>query len=113
VVLAGDFSVSTQCERSADNEASAVFARLRAWRMVDSLRHTRSSRPRLEGCGCPEADDCAHVQTFRSGAQLDYAFVSQSLLPALSGCHVEATEAAWNFSDHCPIVLDLQDLPGQ
>ena len=37
VVLAGDFNVTSQGSRSSDNEAAAVFARLRAWRMADCV----------------------------------------------------------------------------
>lgn len=109
VVLAGDFNVTTQGERSPWSEASAVFARLAAWRMSDALTHKSQGRPRLTGCECPDGDACAHVQTFRTGSQLDYCFVSEALLPSIATCSAVATEVAWKLSDHCPIVLDLED----
>jgi endonuclease/exonuclease/phosphatase family metal-dependent hydrolase len=109
VVLAGDFNVSTQGERSVDNEASAVFARLRGWHLADALAHTSASRLRLKGCKCADGNACTHVQTVKSGAQLDYAFISTSLLPTLTACFVEQTKAASAFSDHHPVVLEWTD----
>lgn len=111
VVLAGDLNVSTQGERFADNEASAVFARLRGWHLADALAHTSASRSRLKGCRCADGAACTHVQTVKSGAQLDYAFVSSSLLPTLTACFVEQTKAASAFSDHHPVVLEWAE-PG-
>lgn len=116
VVLAGDFNVSTQGEESHENEAAAVFARLRAWDMVDCIARTRADRPRLSSCACPDGDACSHVQTFRSGnradswpKQLDYAFVSEPVSSSLSECRVIHDAAAWELSDHCPILLELNE----
>jgi exonuclease III len=109
VVLAGDFNVTSQWADSPDNEASAVFQRLRAWRLVDCITHTRASRPRTSECECPDGAACSHIQTHRSGSQLDYAFVSESVVPGLSACTVESVAIARDLSDHCPIVLDLDD----
>lgn len=117
VVLGGDFNVSTQGEESQENEAAAVFARLRAWDMVDCIARTRADRPRLSSCACPDGDACSHVQTFRSGnradswaKQLDYAFVSEPVSSSLSECRVIHDAAAWELSDHCPILLELNEL---
>lgn len=114
VVLAGDFNVSTQGEESPENEAAGVFARLRAWDMVDCIARTRADRPRLVNCSCPDGDACSHVRTFRTGnradswaKQLDYAFVSEPVATALNECRVLDNEAAWKLSDHCPILLEL------
>jgi endonuclease/exonuclease/phosphatase family metal-dependent hydrolase len=120
VLLAGDFNVSTQDGESPENEAAAVFARLRAWDMVDCVARTRADRPRLANCSCPDGDSCSHVRTFRNGnradswaKQLDYAFVSEPVVGALSKCQVLDEEAAvWKLSDHCPILLDL-NIEGQ
>jgi exonuclease III len=120
IMLAGDFNLSTQHNGSRQSRAAAevadvVFARLRAWGLTDCAAHTRASRTRLDGCMCREGDDCAHVQTFRSGnrldsapTQLDYAFSSPSLISKLTGCEVVHDEAAWALSDHCPIVLEFK-----
>jgi exonuclease III len=109
VVLAGEFNVSTQGERSPDNEASAVFARLRGWQLADALALTSASRPRLKGCKCTDGNACTHVQTVNSGAQLDYAFVSSSVLQAMTACFVVQTKAASALSDHHPVVLGVGD----
>jgi len=109
VVLAGDFNVTSQGEDSPDNEASAVFQRLRAWRFVDCISHTRMSRPRMSDCECADGAGGSHVRTFKSGSQLDYAFVSEMIVPGLSACTVEGTATAWELSDHCPIVVDIDD----
>lgn len=110
LVVAGDFNVTTQGMRTTDNEASAVFARLRGLGLADCLAATRDSRQRLAGCECAAGADCAHVKTFRTGAQLDYVFASSALLPSVTRCATEGTARAWGLSDHCPIVLEL-DLP--
>lgn len=109
VVLAGDFNITTQGHHSSDNEAAAVFARLRAWRMADALVHTRASRPRLQGCRCADGENCAHVQTFRTGSQLDYAFISASLLTEMTAAHVVRSADASQLSDHSPVVVELDE----
>jgi exonuclease III len=116
VVLAGDLNVTSQGAKSRENEAAAVFARLRAWRLVDCIALTRATRPRLSNCTCPEGDDCSHAQTFRRGSQtqggitqLDYAFISESIASSLISCSVEGTAAAWRQSDHCPIILEVNE----
>jgi exonuclease III len=114
VVLAGDLNITTQGAKSPDNEAAAVFARLRAWGLVDCIAHSPKGRPERTKCDCLDGDACCHVQTYRhnnrAGAcrpQLDYAFVSERLLPRLKDCRVVDEEAAWALSDHCPILLDV------
>jgi exonuclease III len=109
VVLAGDLNVTTQGARSSENEAAAVFARLRAWRMADCIAHTRMRRAAVKNCQCTDGADCSHVQTFRTGSQLDYAFVSESIVSALLHCGTDDTAESWRQSDHCPIVIDLDE----
>lgn len=119
IIVAGDWNISTQGAKSADNEAAAVFARLRAWRMADCITHTRQTRPRLTTCHCSGGDDCSHVQTYRhnnradaGSTHFDYAFVSESLLPTLQ-CVVVDDAAAWALSDHCPILIDVNPPAGR
>ena len=114
VVLAGDLNTTTQGAESKENQAEVVFARLRAWGLVDCIAHTRESRPRLPNCTCPDGENCAHVRTYRhihrpdsDPTQWDYAFASASLMPAFRTCEVVDTAAAWELSDHCPILLEL------
>ena len=119
VVLAGDLNLTTQVAYSGQTQAetdgaAAAFARLRAWGLTDCVSHTRASRSRLADCTCPEGDACSHVQTFRLNnrvdsrpTQLDYAFVSDSIASKLTECRVVHDDAAWQLSDHCPIVLEL------
>jgi exonuclease III len=124
VLLAGDLNVTTQFPNSkqtqADTDGAAVaaaaFARLRAWGLTDCVAHTRGSRLPLAHCTCLEGDLCSHVQTFRSNnrvdsnpTQLDYAFLSISMVSALIECRVADTAAAWRLSDHCPIVLEVEE----
>jgi exonuclease III len=109
VVLAGDLNITTQGAQSADNEASAAFHRLRAWQLVDCIINTRESRQPTTPCKCPDGDHCAHVRTFRTGSQLDYVFASKQIVHALTACVVKDVAAAWELSDHCPIVVDLDE----
>jgi exonuclease III len=114
VVLAGDLNLTTQGAASHENQASVVFARLRAWRMIDCIARTRASMPRLENCRCPDGAGCCHVRTYRHNnressppTQLDYAFVSKPLASRLERCDVVHKDTAWGLSDHCPIIVDL------
>lgn len=109
VVLAGDFNVTSQGARSSNNEGVAVFARLRAWGMANCIAHKRAGQAGVADCECPDGAACSHVQTFRTGTQLDYAFVSDSIVPALLDCRTESTAEAWRRSDLCPIVIDLNE----
>jgi endonuclease/exonuclease/phosphatase family metal-dependent hydrolase len=119
VILAGDLNITTQWSRPATVKANvdAAFARIRAMNLVDCIAHTRGERERLASCGCLEGDGCFHVQTFRANnraasgpTQLDYAFVSKSAISSLTKCEVVQTDEAWQLSDHCPIVLDIDAL---
>ncbi len=114
VVLAGDWNITTQGTTSKENEASAVFARLRAWHLVDCIAHTRQTRTPLSECDCPDGDACSHVQTFRSAnkrvttrPQWDYVFASEKLIPNLKCRVVNDDEAVWALSDHCPICVEI------
>jgi hypothetical protein len=59
VVLSGDFNVTSQGALSSDNEAAAVFARLRAWRMVDCIAHKRAGEAGVADCKCPDGTACS------------------------------------------------------
>jgi endonuclease/exonuclease/phosphatase family metal-dependent hydrolase len=80
--------------------------------LIDLVRETRQTRPQLTDCTCPDPDGCGHVQTYRHAnkvpsrpVQLDYAFVSPML--ASARCTVVDDDDAWSFSDHCPIVIEI------
>lgn len=119
LLLAGDFNVTTQIASSNQTQAEtdgaiAVFGRLKAWGLADCFELTRSSRPPLDGCTCPDPKPCTHVRTLRlrnrqdsRPTQLDYAFVSKNLAPKLQRCQVVHTDQAWSLSDHSPVVVDL------
>ncbi len=121
IVLAGDFNVTTQIAYSGQTQAetdgaAAVFTRLRAWGLADCLAISRANRPRLPECTCPDGDACSHVQTFRlknradsRPTQLDYVFVSDALVSKVGGCEVVHAAAAWELSDHCPLVLEVDE----
>lgn len=92
------------------------LSRLTAWGMVDCIANTRLERPRLQNCTCVETHSCSHVQTYRHNnraesnpTQLDYAFTSASIVRKVSRCEVVDEAAAWELSDHCPILLTLDE----
>jgi exonuclease III len=124
VLLAGDLNVTTQyptdkpSQRDTDAAAAAtaVFARLGAFGLQDCRRHGAASANRPASCRCLDGDLCRHTRTFRSGnveesapTQLDYLFASDSLLTAATGCHVDDSAEAWALSDHCPVVIDIDE----
>ncbi len=104
VLLAGDFNVTSQGSRQPENEAAAVFARLRTW----GLSSCPLTAGRVDGCDCPEGENCRHVQTFRTGTQLDYIFASPPLANRMTG-RADHSSAAWQLSDHCPLVMDIEE----
>jgi hypothetical protein len=72
-----------------------------------------SPRTSIGKGGSRDRAACAHMQTLRKDhrveggtTQLDYAFVSDSLLRHRSSAVVEGTDVIWRFSDHGPILLD-------
>lgn len=116
VVLAGDLNISTQWVRPEKlaQRVSAAFARITAFGLVDCLAHPKATRPDLPSCPCRIAG-CKHVQTVLSQGsvnldpvQLDYAYVSESLVGALESCNVQRDRAS-QLSDHFPIVVELNE----
>ena len=122
VLLAGDFNISTQIAivRQTPAEtagAAAVFARLCAWGLKDCLDRAFTGDPPLPACTCPAPNTCSHVQTFRLNnrvdsrpTQLDYAFASPPMVSRLTRSQVVHDDAAWKLSDHCPLVLEFDEL---
>lgn len=121
VIVAGDLNLTTQGRNVPSSKpeaagAEAVFARLAAWNMVDCIAHTRTQRPRLANCTCGDTDSCSHVQTYRHNnransnpTQWDYAFASASLIRKKIQCQVVSDPNAWALSDHCPILIELDE----
>lgn len=122
VLIAGDLNVTTQfprakpsqAEKDAASAADAAFARMRAWGLADCLAATAAERPPLPHCTCLDGSACSHVQTFRSNnqidsrpTQLDYVFGSASVFSKASRCTVDHSPAAWQLSDHCPLIVDF------
>jgi len=120
VVLAGDLNMTTQIAYVGQTPAetagaSAVFARIRAWGLIDCVAETKEKRSRLTDCSCAQPKTCSHVQTFRlknrvdsRPTQLDYAYISEGIKQKLRECHMVQSDSAWKLSDHCPIVLDIE-----
>lgn len=113
VVLGGDMNVYDQTpDRVMRERWLAIVKLVESLGLVNLVRHTASSRRRLDICPC-RADDCWHVETFRhrrSGPNPgfftnDYLFASPALTERLHGLDVVNDRAdAWELSDHCPIV---------
>lgn len=115
-MFAGDLNISTQWVQSTKlaQRVSAAFDRIVAFGLADCFAHPKATRPELPNCPCNTAG-CKHVQTVLSQGsvnadpvQLDYAFVSESLVGALDSCTVRF-EGVCKLSDHFPIVFELND----
>ncbi len=119
VVLAGDLNVSTQWLGPHRPRHRNALERVATLGLFDCLGHQiglqRPPRTRLKDCPC-ENERCLHVRTQRHPNstvpwQTDYVFVSKSLVPRVRACFVKDSGEPdpWQFSDHCPIVLELAD----
>ena len=114
VILGGDLNCSTQLKVPYREAHKALFARIRAFGLVDCLEQVRDTRPPLADCFCDEAPNCGHVRTQRHQNkpdsrpwQTDYLFVSPELAEGLKACEAWDREDAWQLSDHCPVVADF------
>jgi exonuclease III len=113
VVLGGDLNISTQLGRPHNRRHRNVLDRFASLGLVDCLALQRPPRPPLEDCPC-EDSDCRHVQTHRHNRsqkpwQADYFFVSESLQKKVKSCVAlnSGDPNPWRFSDHCPLILEL------
>jgi exonuclease III len=117
IVLAGDFNLSTQLSPPDRERHRNFFDRLEQFDLVDLIADTAGSRPSLEGCPC-EDEPCRHVRTHIRARdkdpkpwQDDYVFVSRALREKVTSCEVRGAgdPDPWQFSDHCPIVVELEE----
>jgi hypothetical protein len=113
IVLAGDLNLSTQLAPPHRARHQNAFDRIKAFGLVDCLdRMLGKDRP-LPGCPCGAAK-CRHVQTFRFAGrphapwQDDYLFASPRLANKLTACYADSAGAAWDYSDHCPVVAEFE-----
>jgi hypothetical protein len=114
VVLGGDFACSTQRPTPLRERHRNLFDRIASLGFVDLLSLTKHRRPRLRGCPCGDGE-CAHVRTVRSKKTRvpwhdDYLFATRPLSDKVVLCRQWDTGEPdpWSFSDHCPVVADLE-----
>ena len=113
VVLGGDLNITSQFEEPDRRRHQNVLDRLASLGMVDCLALDRPPRPKLEGCPCTDSP-CRHVRTLRHDKsdtpwQKDYIFVSETLAGVVKSCFAldSGDPDPWQFSDHCPVILEL------
>jgi exonuclease III len=113
VVLGGDLNCSTQMEGPDRSAHEVVFARLAAFGLTDLFALTADQRPRLAGCWCARAGECAHQRTLRHCNkeasrpwQIDYLF-THHFADAGAQITVVDNSAAWALSDHAPVILTI------
>ena len=114
VVLGGDLNITSQLDEPHRSRHRNIFDRFASLGLVDCLALNRPRRPKLDGCPCADSP-CRHVRTQRHKKstipwQNDYIYVSQSLAETVQGCFPldHGDPDPWQFSDHCPIVLELK-----
>lgn len=116
IALGGDLNITTQWSgkdaRYREWEM-ATFARIRAFGLMDLCDISRPAG-RLEGCDCPDGDDCRHTRTqyhprSEKPWQNDYAFASVELVD--TGVFQSAAvldQAPWaSPGKHLPLVLEF------
>ncbi len=113
VILGGDLNITTQMARPHGRRHQNLLDRIASLGLIDCLALQRPARPPLVGCPC-EDSPCLHVQTHRHNRsslpwQADYIFVSESLSKVVTSCSAldSGDPDPWQFSDHCPVILEL------
>lgn len=108
LLLGGDFNLWPRDARQA----------MRGTGLIDLVEHTAETRPRLDGCsGCSMGPDCGHMWTHRNGnspgaavQHIDFLYGTPEMVNEL--CDVAGGirdfPAAWDVSDHAPIVADFR-----
>ena len=113
LILVGDFNIAHQEIDLANpkaNQRNAGFlpverewvTELLASGFVDAFRHFELGGGNYTWCSMRQGVKARNV-----GWRLDYAFVEDSLIPSIIGCHHLPER---NGSDHCPVVLELQEV---
>lgn len=115
VVLAGDLNVTTQFEEPHRSRHRNVLDRIETLGLRDALGLERPTRGPLSDCPCADST-CRHIQTLRHPKstvpwQNDYCFVSNDLVSRVSLCRPvdDGQPDPWSFSDHCPLLLELEE----
>jgi exonuclease III len=121
IVLGGDLNISTQTIGNQWARYKAAFGAIESLGLVDLFR-TVNDRPRPIGADCEcNLADCYHVTTHRNAARatgpgfhLDYLFASEALAARCNRLRLDDDTAAWQLSDHCPVVaeIELEDMTG-
>jgi len=98
IILGGDLNASIQCDIYDGGKAHQIFFQ----RLEDF---------KLKNCFTPFFGD--FVQTHRHGRsdkpwQNDYFFISKTLSKNLKSCVVLDNENVKRFSDHNPVVIELE-----
>jgi hypothetical protein len=113
VILGGDLNITSQFEAPHRRRHQNILDRLATLGLVDCLALNRPPRSKLEGCPCADSP-CRHVRTLRHAKsetpwQNDYLFVSKSLVTKVEACFPmdSGDPDPWQFSDHCPVILEL------
>lgn len=97
MVIGGDFNASVQIDpMQVGNSHKVFFDRLKEFQLED----------------CYKKNYTDFQQTFRSNRskipwQDDYFFISKRLFPKLINCKVIDTETVKSYSDHNPVVIEL------
>lgn len=114
-VLAGDLNVTTQFDEPHRSRHRNVLDRIETLGLRDALGLERPTRGPLGGCPCQDSP-CRHVQTLQHPKsavpwQNDYCFVSNDLVSRVSLCRpvYEGQPDPWSYSDHCALVLELEE----
>ena len=120
IVLGGDLNITSQPMKGDPGgwwhaQHEVVFGRMDALGMVSVTGMDMFDRgDGAPGCTCGQEATCRHVRTIRhfnredsTAYQDDWLFVSKTLEHRVVGGRVVHDEAAWQRSDHCPIVVDL------
>lgn len=112
VVLGADLNISSQFGGADGRRHRNALDRYATLGLIDCLLVNRPARElRSDCCKSP----CLHVQTHvnnkkgkkKTPWQIDYIFASKCLEKSIVSCAASDHPGQWEFSDHCPLILDL------
>ena len=108
VILGGDLNVTqTSKDERYLARADALLAAVQSLGLVEVKTIVADPPASPADCSCGKGGTCGHIGTWKS-SELDHLYVSPALAPQVTALTVDASAVEAGWSDHVPLVLDLE-----